>query len=319
MPFVTMIHGISNKPPEDLLLASWEDALSEDSETEGLDLPTEGIGTSMVYWADVLYEEPGSPAQAHESTGSDAITSESDEDQEWMAGMSDEERAFIESIAGTLGYEAPSPAGDDYVAPAAEQDGSFERIPIPWFIKRRLMKVLLRDVHHYLFNSISRPRPGEEYRVQDEIRKRFVDRLKRDAEASDGGPHIVLGHSMGTVIAYDCLKRVPDCPQVDALVTIGSPLGLDEIQDKLQPGWTRDEGYPTQKVGKGWANFYDGLDVVAALDTNLANDYRKNGQETISDVAVTNSGVWRHDATKYLAQAQLRGWMRDRLGLPEPL
>ena len=31
---------------------------------------------------------------------------------------------------------------------------------------------------------------------------------------------------MGTVIAHDYLKRVSDCPIVDGLITLGSPLGL---------------------------------------------------------------------------------------------
>jgi pimeloyl-ACP methyl ester carboxylesterase len=56
-------------------------------------------------------------------------------------------------------------------------------------------------------------------------------------------PHIVVSHSLGTVIAYDCLKRIPECPAVDGLITLGCPLGLDEIQDKLQPGWTRADGF----------------------------------------------------------------------------
>ena len=48
---------------------------------------TEGVSISMVYWADVLYEEPGSPAEAYESTGSDVITSAKDEEQLWMDEM----------------------------------------------------------------------------------------------------------------------------------------------------------------------------------------------------------------------------------------
>jgi hypothetical protein len=313
MPHVTMIHGIGNKPEPDLLLASWNDALADDAKSTGVDLPTDGVSTSMVYWADVMYDEPGRPEEAHEATGADVITSARDEDLRWTDDADDEGRAFVDALASQLGYDTRSPGEDDYEAPLDEQDGTFERIPVPWFIKRRLMKAFLRDVHHYLFNDISRPR-DEVYRVRDEIRQRFVTTLQADAQANTGGPHIVLSHSMGTVIAYDCLKRVEACPTVDALLTIGSPLGLDEIQDKMQPEWTRTDGYPSNNVRSAWANVYDNLDVVAALDTKIANDFRREGDEVIADIDVRNQGAWRHNISEYLQREQLRDWLSGQLG-----
>ena len=198
--------------------------------------------------------------------------------------------------------------------PEGEQDGSYERIPIPWFIKRRLMSVFLRDVHHYLFNATSTPR-GETYQVQDEIRHRFVTALTEARAADPNGPHVVVAHSMGTVIAYDCLKRVPECPPIDALFTMGSPLGLDEIQDKLHPEWTRADGYPSARVASGWTNVVDRLDVVASLDPIIANDYRRGGSAAVNDVVVDNGGLWRHDMSKYLSQPTVRTRLAHELGL----
>lgn len=40
---------------------------------------------------------------------------------------------------------------------------SYERILLPWFVKERLVKTLLRDIHHYLFNVQYSPRPGASY------------------------------------------------------------------------------------------------------------------------------------------------------------
>ena len=107
---------------------------------------------------------------------------------------------------------------------------------------------------------------------------------------------------MGTVIAYDCLKRVADCPGVDGLMTLGSPLGLDEIQDQLQPEWTRAAGFPHEKVSGGWVNVYDRLDPVCGFDPVLANDFCKGGAPIVEDIAVQNDGAWRHSLTKYLRQ-----------------
>jgi hypothetical protein len=187
-----------------------------------------------------------------------------------------------------------------------------ERIPLPWALKRPFLETFLRDVHHYLFNAVSQPRPGETYRVQDEIRRRFVEKT---SAASVSRPHVVVSHSLGTVIAYDCLKRVGASPVVDGLLTFGSPLGLDEVQDQLQPGWSRADGYPSQKVARGWTNFFDHLDPVCGLDPLVADDFLKANVRVISDSSVENSGVWRHSATKYLRQPTLRAELRRMLNV----
>jgi len=175
------------------------------------------------------------------------------------------------------------------------------------------MKILLRDVHHYLFNVQNSPRPGASFRVQDEIRRRFVDAVIEGSKKP--GPHIVVSHSMGTVIAYDCLKRVPECPEIAGLMTIGCPLGLDEVQDKLQPGWSRDNGFPREKVRGAWINVYDRFDPVAGFDPHLANDYREGGNAAVRDINEQNSGKWRHNSSKYFGGAKLRGGLRELLGL----
>jgi hypothetical protein len=120
---------------------------------------------------------------------------------------------------------------------------------------------------------------------------------------------------MGTVIAYDCLKRVGACAEVDGLITIGSPLGLDEIQDKLRPEWSRGSGFPRAKVAKEWVNIFDRLDPVCGMDPALANDYRENDVGVVKDRVVVNDGAWRHSATKYLRQPVFRESLRSMLGL----
>jgi hypothetical protein len=311
MPHVTFIHGIANKPPTDELLEIWRRALGDDG---GINLSTKGITSTMIYWADVLYPNPAEEEDAHESVGNEAIVEPEDEDLDWRSELTGDEKTLVDNLANKLNFDAPSPKGDDFEPESTDEPG-FERIPLPWFIKRRLMKALLRDAHHYLFNVEHSPRPGKTYRVQDEIRNRLIEGLKRDSEANAGkGPHVLVSHSMGTVISYDCLQRVPDCPKVDAFMTIGSPLGIDEVQDKLQPGWTRENGFPTMKVKGLWANVYDRLDPVA-LDARLANDFRRNGQELVLDQRQRNGGKWRHSIDKYLRQAELRTLLAQQLGV----
>lgn len=309
MPHVTFIHGLANKPAQDRLLDIWIRGLSN---SEGLDLGAEGVSASMVYWADVFYESPVAAADRESATNEAVAESESAELVTLgVEQMDAKEKAWVAQLAAKLAVPL---AVDEAVAAAPTPVKEvLERIPLPWPLKERLMKKLLRDLHHYLFNVQYSARPGVACYVQDEIRGRMIRALKDGAARTP--PHIVVSHSMGTVIAYDCLKRVADAPVVDGLMTIGSPLGLDEIQDKLAPQWSRKEGFPFEKVRGGWVNVYDSLDPVAGFDPRLANDYRRGDANVIDDVNEQNQGAWRHEITKYLGGPQLRSSLRRLLGL----
>ncbi|MEL7450034.1 MAG: hypothetical protein AAFN78_12550, partial [Pseudomonadota bacterium] len=126
--------------------------------------------------------------------------------------------------------------------------------------------------------------------------------------------HVVISHSMGTVISYDCLKNVADCPSVSAYMTVGSPLGLSEVHDNFKPEYNKRNAFPIEKVGGGWVNVYDRLDPVA-FDARIANDYQKDGSEVIVDERVRNTGAWRHSSNKYYGQAALTDHLRTLLEL----
>jgi hypothetical protein len=316
MAHVTFIHGISNKPPAEQLHRIWLNALIQENlgNDDALDLGAYGVTSSMVYWADVMFEKPLDDA-ALESVGdlennAEVARQESDPDMSWRNRISGEEKRTVDALAARLSFDPL--VDDDYQPEAAEVDRKLERIPIPWFIKRRLMKQFLRDVHHYLFNYEFSPRPEVKFPVQDEIRRRLVSALIDGSKKP--GPHILLSHSMGTVIAYDCLKRIPECPSIDGLMTIGSPLGIDEIQDKFKPEWTRDEGFPNTVKGL-WINIYDVLDPVTGFDGNIANDYKRENEEVIEVINEQNWGSWRHSITKYLNGPKLRAALAQQLGL----
>ena len=314
MPHVTFIHGIANKPAADTLLRLWRDSLAAD---DGLDLGAEGVTSGMVYWADVLYAEPDTERAEHESNDSIIAISDPDIDMSWSAEVDAAERIWVEQMAAKM--QLPdAPEGDENASPPpyteADQNASLERVPLPWWLKRRLMERWLRDVHHYLFNKEHQAHPNrEKVFVQDEIRTRMIDELRKGAESS--GPHIIVSHSMGTVIAYDCLKRVSECPPVDGLITVGSPLGLDEVQDKLEPEHTRGNGFPADKLGGRWVNVFDKLDPVAGFDPKIANDYKNSGKSVVDDIHEANWGAWRHNLSNYFAGPKLRRAIGDMLNL----
>jgi hypothetical protein len=301
MPHVTFIHGISNKPPPADLIRIWREALAD--APEPVPLGDLGVTSSLVYWADLLYEEPDEDLTAYE--GALENTPQAVDGGGSPAPpepRTTEEAVFLEGLRKRMTRLSDADLDGELPPIPPAPQGALERVPLPWFLKKPVLNAFLRDVHHYLFDVVYAPPGRTSVPIQRTIRQRFVEALSPPTITR---PHIVVSHSMGTVIAYDCLKRVVGCPGVDGLITLGSPLGLDEIQDKLQPEWSRAAGFPEEKVSGGWVNVFDRLDPVCGFDPELANDFRKEGEAAIEDIPVQNDGAWRHSITKYLRQPSL--------------
>jgi len=307
---VTFVHGIGNKPEPSVLLEHWRAALLDD---DGIDLASLGVSSSLVYWADVLYPQPLVETSGDESAPLELapMVDAAPSDLSWLASLPPQERGFVERLGIEVGLAtvAPTP-GDDLEAIVA--DSPLEAVPLPAWLKRRLMRAFLRDVHHYLYDVEFSPRVGESFQVRRDVRARTVTALTNDGPMPR--PHVVIGHSLGSVVAYDVLVNCPGTPPVDGIITVGSPLGLSEVQGALTPPYTRNDGWPERCLADGrWVNVSDGMDPVCGADPRLAGDFRRHGVVRVDDVAVKNRGSWRHSISKYLGQPQLRNALRDML------
>ena len=302
MATVVFIHGLSNKPRQDFLLDLYKRKLAFD---DGFSLDDRGVDASLAYWADVLYPSPDADLASYESKAGDLLQEAADAPPPSQLGAEADtaaERLFVERMAETLdvGTEDLPP---ETLTPEEKVAIRLERIPLPAGIRNRLMAKFVRDAHLYFFNKEFSPRSGETFRVRDALRERFMEKLR--AVGAEKGPLVVVSHSMGTIIAYDCLMHEDDCPAIHGLMTLGSPLGLDEVQDFF-PKRTTDHGFPSVKLQGPWINIYDPLDAVAAAAPKLANDFRRNGEAIIEDIAEPNWGTWRHSISKYLQGPILR-------------
>ena len=310
MAHVTFIHGIGNKPEPDELLHEWKISLSDN---DGVDLDALGVTTSMAYWADMLYANPAPEEAAQEASPLEVegTVDPEDADMRWLDDVPDDQRQFVESLGSKLGLAEVTATPDELAPDPIIPDSPLEAVPLPPALKKRLMRVLLRDVHHFLYDVSFSPRPGETFQIRTDIRARVLHALQ-EADAGPG-PHLLVGHSLGTVIAYDALTAIDDAPRVHALVTIGSPLGISEVRDGLTPPWTAADGWPSQRLGDGnWWNVFDALDPVCGfLDREIAPHYRRAGQSRVADVGVSNTGYWRHSIGKYLGQPTLRSILSE--------
>lgn len=90
------------------------------------------------------------------------------------------------------------------------------------------------------------------YTKRDAVRAR-IDGIV--TEVMDDTPTVVVGHSLGSVVAYNvAVNRKPAVTTL--LLTVGSPLGLPAVRENL--------GTLKNPSGKpGWFNAYDPHDVVA--------------------------------------------------------
>jgi pimeloyl-ACP methyl ester carboxylesterase len=137
------------------------------------------------------------------------------------------------------------------------------------------------------------------YMTDPDLRRAVQDRF--GAEVGED-TRVVVGHSLGSVVAYEALCAHPRWP-VRALVTLGSPLGIRNlIFDRLVPApVARDQGglrgaWPGG--AQSWVNVADAGDVVA-----LVKDLRPLFGAGVACYVVHN-GSHAHDVQPYLTAAE---------------
>jgi len=140
----------------------------------------------------------------------------------------------------------------------------------------------VRQIHQYLSDPVAR------HAARDEVARLVADDTR-----------IVLGHSLGSVAAYEALCRLTDSP-VRLFVTLGSPLGIrPHVFDRL--GSVLTAGRRSWPAGLDrWINLFDRRDVVAF---RRLTPLFGNGRQ-IAERAVAN-GVRPHRASSYLADSVL--------------
>lgn len=120
---------------------------------------------------------------------------------------------------------------------------------VKWIGPDRLVSIAFetppfKQAHNYLHNE----------RIRAGVLRRVLDRTPRS------GKLVIVGHSLGSVIAADLLRRLPTGVEVVGMVTIGSPLGnggvdVDDLRDAMRQAPT-NLGW--------WVNFWNEHDPVAA-------------------------------------------------------
>jgi hypothetical protein len=147
---------------------------------------------------------------------------------------------------------------------------------------------LMRDV--YLYTT----RAG----VRDEI-----DRIV--GPALNETPCVVIGHSLGSVVAYNVLRTDRRALKVQAYITVGSPLAVRAVRDQLRP-----IGFPAPV--KAWYNAFDPKDIVALYPLDARNFPVNPAVENYG--SVRNATDNRHGIIGYLDDADVAKHVLNALG-----
>jgi hypothetical protein len=117
----------------------------------------------------------------------------------------------------------------------------------PGGMNQKTIELFTRDV--FIYST----RAG----VRDEIDRIVATQLTEE-------PTVVVGHSLGTVVAYSILSRDQRKLTVPRLVTVGSPLGVRAVRDQFRP-------LRSPASVSAWFNAFDPRDVVALYPLDHAN------------------------------------------------
>lgn len=179
-------------------------------------------------------------------------------------------------------------------AAVEQEDDGDGKLYLPGGVQKALVAIQRTGLFQGLDSVvISFVKQVHRYLVDTDFRARAHDEV---AAAMAHSPRLVIGHSLGSVIAYDWLRRnKPADPP--ALLTLGSPLGLEGIRRRLHQHPDRSR-WPDG--ARSWTNVAAGHDAVAMVK-ELAPLYHPD----VDDQPCTNPRKSAHFATSYLANVRV--------------
>lgn len=285
------IHGLSNKPKEAQLYEWWLKAINDGLAKVGA-TPVSAAQFKLAYWADLMYPTFDPDPEPYTEPNTDEV----DDDPSKLIDIG---RELFSDVIGNF--------GDLKV-----QMTDSERIV---GIKNAIREKLVEDLAAY-YDDNSTIRFTDRAGTQTRAALRAV--LRELIEQHQADDLLVIGHSMGSIIAYDVLRSLRDTDvKVHRLVTIGSPLGLANVKTKTRTEWDDKDGpFVPEVLTEGWANYGDRKDMVCA-DLTLDNEYKPSGGFGVQDVLVSNGYSHgknnHHKSYGYLRTDKLAGHLKGFL------
>jgi hypothetical protein len=278
---LVFVHGRSQEHKDAAALkGEWLTALRFGLAKTNLDLPIPESSVRLPYYgqtlrdlvdgvasdrvADVLVRSGLTGGDPEEDAMARQIVAEIRE----HAGLTDEQ---LDEVAG-IGMAARAPSDPEWVRCVLRAIDRY----VP-FGSGGAVALFTRDVFRYLRN------PGMRDEIEAGVRRALEPAV----------PTVVVGHSLGSVVAYNLLRREGATAgwEVPLFVTVGSPLAVTAIKRSLAP-----IHYPT-RLGD-WYNALDKRDIVALRPLTPSQFPVERTIENYTDVQ--NPTTNRHGISGYL-------------------
>ena len=299
------IHGLGNKPPEELLGPWWKAAIHEGLENRGR-FPF--LRFRMVYWASYLHPEPFSPfirdrrnpLFLKEPYVRGDVRPDAGRNREMALRLRDQVNQQLDRIF-------------------LESDGRLNFNGLTDFILRHF----IRDLDSY-YREI--PLRGGSEPVSELICRRLAEMLRKHRRKKI----LLIAHSMGSIIAWDVLTRYVPEVKIHTLVTIGSPLGIPVVRGRMLARIPREQGASPvlrtpENIQAGWYNLADFKDRVA-INYDLRNEFAPNNRGVLPrDLLVYNNYEYAGERNAHKSYGYLRcpemaeilhGFLRPGKSLP---
>ena len=189
------VHGIGNKPTEDVLKCQWDRALF------GFEL---GERSRLAYWVNrAFYPNPspvtcqsgdktrvgGQSADIEIKSAAMQTAEAALEAEVELLAKNEEERQFLERVKNEV------LASEDVASENIRIAGIEAKIlplpaPLRKWVTQTITRAWLRDVHEFFYVKERR----------EIMRNSLLERI-----TVGGGPFVIIGHSQGSMIAYDVL------------------------------------------------------------------------------------------------------------------
>ncbi len=298
------IHGLGNKPSPDVLTEWWSKSIRKGLHRIGKNIFNPDI--IMSYWADVMHEKP---------------LNESEADNDYPYFIVDKytpsRKNYIDtknSLRKKIHHYVEKKIDNILLNDSVSNNFPF----IPDLIVRRYFKEFEIYYSRNVIDSMGVQRP-----VKDIIREKVAAVIRKHQKDQI----LLIAHSMGSIIAYEVLTFMLPEINIDTLITIGSPLGVPLVRNKIisEQNLTNQKNVKLQTppgIKRNWYNFSDPEDSVA-IDHNLEDDYEQNSygvkpiDKIVNNSFDANGRINPHKSYGYLRTPELAGviyefLMRDK-------
>jgi hypothetical protein len=254
------VHGLGNKPPKDLLEEWWRLSIIEGLQRIGR--PHLKFNFNLVYWTDFLHPIPLDP----DETDRNSKLFIDEKYQPAVYGKEKRPKTFKEKFLNFFNKQRDKILFNESI-----------HLKFP-SVTDLIIKHFFKDLDIYFTKEFTKENSND-CLAKDMIHKKLSDTINKYKDRDI----LIIAHSMGSIVIYEVLMGVIKNIDVRTLVTIGSPLGVPFILQKLKNDLSSavsdaNELKTPDCITDKWINFADAGDKLAqSVDLEKIFKPNKNG------------------------------------------